>query len=535
MKKNLLITSLFIFSTVYSFAQYTQIGNKLVGTGAVGEAFQGYSVCISGDGKTALVGAWQDDANTGAVWVYTHNGSNFVQLGNKLVGAGATLNTYYGVSISLSADGKRAVVGASGYNYRPGAVWVYSFDGNSFIQVGNVLTGTGIVGTGTQGSSVSISADGNTIVAGGTGDNSDVGAAWVYTFNGSNYVQVGNKLVGVDVNGTAARGASVSLSGDAKTIVVGGYNDNGGVGAIWIYTFNGSNYIQFGSKLVGNGIVETFSGQGCSVSCSLDGKTVLVGGYADNLFTGAAWIFTFNGTNFVQFGTKLVGTGAIGAAYQGYSVSLSADGKTAVLGGVYNNSLLGAAWIFTFNGSAYIQAGNKLVGSGSVGTIVGQGFSIDVSADGNFFIMGAPGDNSNIGAAWIFSNTLAENNTGTGTNTSTTGNNTGTGTNTSTTGNNTNTGSNTSTPGMNTTSPGTTNLLSTQTSESFTFEVFPNPTSGTFEIKSSVISTNGTNFEVAVYNSIGQHISTLTQGVFTLPKGIYYLRYGTIGKKLLVE
>ena len=35
----------------------------------------------------------------------------------------------------------------------------------------------------------------------------------------------------------------------------------------------------------------------------------------------------------LQQGTKLVGTGAVGFADLGYSVSLSADGNTAIVGG----------------------------------------------------------------------------------------------------------------------------------------------------------------------------------------------------------
>jgi hypothetical protein len=43
---------------------------------------------------------------------------------------------------------------------------------------------------------------------------------------------------------------------------------------------------------------------------------------------------------------KLVGTGAVGAANQGNSVSLSSDANTAILGGPHDNSDAGAAWVF---------------------------------------------------------------------------------------------------------------------------------------------------------------------------------------------
>jgi hypothetical protein len=50
---------------------------------------------------------------------------------------------------------------------------------------------------------------------------------------------------------------------------------------------------------------------------------------------------------FSQQGPKLVGTGAVGNAAQGASVSLSADGNTAIVGGYNDNSNAGAAWVWT--------------------------------------------------------------------------------------------------------------------------------------------------------------------------------------------
>jgi hypothetical protein len=49
---------------------WTQQGTKLVGTGAVGQAQQGISVALSGDGNTVIVGGNMDNSNAGAAWVY---------------------------------------------------------------------------------------------------------------------------------------------------------------------------------------------------------------------------------------------------------------------------------------------------------------------------------------------------------------------------------------------------------------------------------------------------------------------------------
>jgi hypothetical protein len=56
---------------------------------------------------------------------------------------------------------------------------------------------------------------------------------------------------------------------------------------------------------------------------SADSNTAIVGGFGDNSATGAAWVYTRTNGVWTQQGSKLVGTGAVGAASQGYSVSLS--------------------------------------------------------------------------------------------------------------------------------------------------------------------------------------------------------------------
>src|ERR1035437_2985939 len=73
---------------------------------------------------------------------------------------------------------------------------------------------------------------------------------------------------------------------------------------------------------------------------------------------------------FAQQGPKLVGTGAAGNAQRGFSVSISADGNTAIVVGWTDNSFAGAAWIWTRSGGVWTQQGPKLAGSGTVGAAV---------------------------------------------------------------------------------------------------------------------------------------------------------------------
>jgi len=384
-------------------AQFVQQGDKLVGAGAA-SAQQGSSVALSAGGNTALVGGWGDDYYAGAVWVWTRSGGAWTQQGPKLVGAGAIGNAGQGVSVALSADGNTAVVGGRGDDSQ-GAVWVWTPSGGVWTQQGPKLVGTGSVGSAGQGGSVAVSADGNAAIVGGPYDNGSTGAVWVWTRSDGVWTQQGPKLVGTGAAGGAQQGLSVAVSADGNTALVGGSGDNGGAGAVWVWTRSGGEWTQQGPKLVGTGAVGT-AGQGCSVALSADGNTALVGGRGDNGAAGAVWVWTRSGSVWAQQGPKLVGTGAVDPAFQG-SVALSADGDTALVGGSEDNNLAGAVWVWTRSGTVWTQQGPKLVGTGAVGN-AGQGASVALSADGGTALVGGPADNrintlpGPAGAVWVF-------------------------------------------------------------------------------------------------------------------------------------
>ncbi|MBZ5589738.1 MAG: hypothetical protein LAO05_14365 [Acidobacteriia bacterium] len=391
-------------------AQFIQQGSKLVGSDASGAAQLGTSVAISWDGSTAIVGGPRDSA-TGAAWVFTRSAGVWSQQGSKLVGTGAVGVASQGHSVAISADGNTVIVGGpddndSGFD-GVGAAWVYTRDGGVWSQQGSKLVGTNAVGYPEQGISVGISADGNTAIVGGPWDNSATGAAWVFTRSGGAWSQQGSKLVGTGAVGMALQGQSVSISADGNTAIVGGSDDNSAAGAAWVFTRSGGVWSQQGSKLVGTGAVGA-SQQGRSVAISADGETAVVGGLEDNSLVGAAWVFMRSGGVWSQQGSKLVGTGAAGHAYQGASVGISADGNSVIVGGWHDDTVVGAAWVFTRSGGVWSQQGSKLVGTGAVNYAY-QGASVAISAHGETAIVGGPNDNynfetnSSVGAAWVFS------------------------------------------------------------------------------------------------------------------------------------
>ena len=387
-------------------AQFIQQGSKLVGTGAVNPANQGLSVAISADGTTAVVGGPSDNSNVGAAWVFTRSGGVWSQQGAKLVANDSFGAAFDGVSVAIAADGNTAILGGPRDNNNVGAAWVFTRVGELWVQQGAKLAaGNGAV---VQGISVAISGDGNTAIVGGFIVNSiagtSAGAAWVYTRSGAVWKQQGRTLAGPSSTGAANLAISVAISGDGNTAIVGGFADVQGAalggGAAWVYTRNGNAWTQQGSELVGTGAAGA-AGQGESVAISGDGNTAVVGGYRDDSQAGAAWIFTRTGGVWSQQGDKLVGSGAVGAAKQGLRVTISGDGNTAILGGLDDNSGVGASWVFTRSGGVWSQQGGKLVGTGAVGA-AGQGESVAISGDGTTVIVGGAGDDGDVGATWVF-------------------------------------------------------------------------------------------------------------------------------------
>jgi len=417
------VTSSSNFSVTATKYPAVQQGNKLAGTGNTGFAGIGNAVAVSADGNTAVVGGSQDNSGVGAVWVFIRTGNTWTQQGNKLVGTGGSNNAQQGWSVGISADGNTVILGGAGDNNGTGAAWIFTRNGTVWSQQGNKLIGTGAIGSAFQGTSVSLSADGNTAVVGGLLDNNGIGAIWVYSRNNGVWAQMGNKLTGTGNTGNSNQGYSVAISSDGKTIIVGGNTDNTspssafGAGAVWIYARNGNSWVQQGSKLVGTGSTAGASSQGYTVALSADGNTAITGGFTDNGSQGAVWIFTRSAGVWSQQGSKLTATGNTGLARLGYSVSISADGNTVVASGPFDNGNQGALWLFTRSGTLWKQQGNKLTGTGNYGSAA-IGHAVSLSSDASTAIAGGPNDFNTNGALWVFATGLNSSITATGTLTS---------------------------------------------------------------------------------------------------------------------
>ena len=397
-------------------AQYVQQGGKVVVGGAAGAPAAGMSVAVSADGSTAIVGGPADNQGAGAAWVFTRSNGAWVQQGGKLVGTGSTGVAGQGRSVALSADGNTAIVGGINDNAGTGAVWIFTRSNGIWSQQGPKLWGTVLIGLSQQGISVALSADGNTALEGGNLDTNEVGAAWVFTRKNGVWSLVPDKLVGTGSVGISHEGSAVALSADGNTAILGGPGDNSGVGAMWVFTRTapGAPWTQQGSKVSGAGATAG-SGMGTSVALSSDGNTAVVGGAGDSNNAGAVWMFTRTAGQWSQQGPKLQGSDVAASRLLGQAVAVSGDGNTALAGGpggvlsAFSRSpSVGATWVFTrSNNGLWSQQVAPLVGSGTAANDALQGTSLAVTADGTTALIGGPADNVSTGAVWVFARPIA--------------------------------------------------------------------------------------------------------------------------------
>jgi hypothetical protein len=391
-------------------AQYIQQGAKLIGTNGSTDALQGFSVAISADGNTGLVGGPFDNGQAGAVWVYIRSGGAWSQQGSKLTVTDNIGNAKFGYSVSLSADGNTALIGgpADGATFG-GAAWVFTRSGGVWSEQAKlVATGLGqFFGvTVLQGASVALSADGNTALVGAPQEGgNEGGVAVVFTRGGGVWTQ--QQLLAGSVNGVVqpgAQGTSGALSADGNTAAVGapGYNNGDpSDGAVWIFTRSNGVWSQQGGVLVGTGATSGGSHQGQAVALSADGNTLLEGGPADTGGgggAGAAWVFARSGGVWSQQSGKLF-LPASTATQQGQSVALSANGNVGIVGAPGSGP--GQVLVYARSGGTWSQQGGSLQGTGGDGNTA-QGTAVALSADGNTMLEGGDGFNNGAGAAWIF-------------------------------------------------------------------------------------------------------------------------------------
>ena len=241
------------------------------------------------------------------------------------------------------------------------------------------------------------------------GDNSGVGAAWVFTRSGTTWTQQGAKLTGTGESGNGDFGESVALSSEGNTALIGGPNDKEGVGAAWVFTRSGTTWTQQGEKLTGS--AEVREGEpgghgefGYSVALSAEGNTALSAApttAAPSAPRGCSRARARPGPSRAKSSPA---NGESGAGEFGRSVALSAeDGEHRADRRPRRQSRRGRHRGCSrakrkrpgpSRAEAHRQRGDAAPGD--------FGNSVAVSADGEYALVGGPRDNGSIGGAWVF-------------------------------------------------------------------------------------------------------------------------------------
>lgn len=323
--------------------------------------------------------------------------------------------TYYGVSplqyvgesVDLSADGFTMAVGQRNSQTTNTNQFVKIFKWNSATSLWD-LKGSPIPAPNQStvfGCTVTLTDDGNTVAIGDFSFNQTRGAVYIYDWNGTAWVQRSGTIYGNTIMESVGVRGSVDISGDGKFLAVGSFTDEmfGGYtvpGAVKIYSWDNatSTWQQKGNTL--NKSTATNDDHFGKVSISKDGNIVAVG-YPKPGTRGGVELYSYNAaTNtWSQKGSTI--SYSSGTTQVGYSVELTPDGNTVAISAA---TIGNAAFIYTWNGSDWQLKGSAIAAISK--TQLGD--QIDISSNGNSFIIGGKksyipgtvGDNN--GAALVY-------------------------------------------------------------------------------------------------------------------------------------
>ena len=305
--------------------EWLQLGNTI--TGSTGEGY-GRTVAISGNGQVITVGGGGSNY-TGKYGVYTLVNNTWTLRGGSFILGEAAQDLYQsGSSIHMSYNGDVVAIGAprndgvAGSN--TGHVRVYHWDGSSLSQRGSDIEGDSVGGQLGGGSSgVSLSSDGNRMAIGAYAYGTNEGKVRVYDWDGSNWNLVGGDIDDTYSTGTSNFGVSVSLSGDGNTLVAGGWTGQS-KGIVNIYEYevlSGVETWTLKRSLEGSNNGDNF---GYSSAINSIGDKIVVGAYGYSSNRGYVRVYNWDGTNATQISSDVIGDN--GGGVFGVHVDISSNG-----------------------------------------------------------------------------------------------------------------------------------------------------------------------------------------------------------------
>ena len=357
-----------------------------------------FSTSVSISGNYAIVGAPGNDDDgdrSGSAYIFALDGGIWAQQA-KLIAKDGEGGDFYGRSVSI--DGDWAIVSSHHDDVWSGSAYIYQRDGNLWKEQGKINARDGEAND-SFGFSVDISGD--TAFAGMPQDNDkgeDSGSVYVYVRVKDKWVEQ-QKFTPRDVDAGDIFGSAVSIDGDYAIIGSLWDDDKGNrSGSAYIYKRIRTVWTQEAKLVASDGARNAEFG----FSVHISGKYAIVGAYAHNSGTGAAYVFVRNGEKWTEE-AKL--TASDGQVKDDFGISVSINGTTgnvAALVGSYrhdgkgNNS--GAVYSFLRKGGAWIERA-KVTASD---VEAGERFGVSVSLGVNHAITGSSLKNGGTGAAYIY-------------------------------------------------------------------------------------------------------------------------------------
>ena len=307
---------------------------------------EGFVVALSADGNTLVVGSpgyniTGPSFSAGFVQVYLRTGTSWSHQATLSQDIGSANE---GTSVTLSADGNLLAVGAP-YSLHCGQVFIYMRVGQAWSYNATISPSCVPLGARLFGQSVSLSATGNVLAVGAPfSGTSETGWTLMYVQSTASWYQVAQLSQFAQYSTEAW---SVSLSGDGTTLFAGCPNsmllDVPIAGATFVYAMSGSSW-QYVATLTQ---AQSFASEGTSVAASYDGNLVAVGAPYDSPSEyGMVYLYSRAGNSWFLNTTITSGYGV------GFTVSLSGDGTSLATAGnhSYTTSALYSASTWNYAG-----------------------------------------------------------------------------------------------------------------------------------------------------------------------------------------
>jgi len=424
-------------------AQWNEEVELLAWDGAPHDEF-GSSVAISGN--TAVVGAAQDDDKgyqSGAAYVYRFDGTAWL-FEQKLVASDGSADDVFGSSVV--ARGDVIVVGAPEHAHSSadaGAVYVYRFDGLTWVEEQELLASDGLLGD-KLGASVAIGPGADLVAAGAPGVDGDsdsdyllsIGAVYLYAFDGTGWNDE-HKLLASDASGHDFFGCAVAAGEDTALVGARCVDDNGpDAGVAYVFDLTAPIITQQPSNQTahaGDGASFTVTATALgtlSYQWRKDGVDLADGGNVSGATTDTLTIDPVGvgdagdydvlvsddvcGRAISDAATLLVTLcypeelakllASDGAPGDEFGNSLSVSGDVAIVGAPRddeNGTDAGAAYIYRFDGVTWHEEQKLLAPDGAAGDKFGNSVAISHGAA----VIGAVGDDDNgtsAGSAYVY-------------------------------------------------------------------------------------------------------------------------------------